>query len=93
MNEKEKRVELASPDAAASPINDPSYFGGCPTCGQNDGYRNLGRSHWFYCQRHRLRWCAGENLFSSWRGENDEIWNKNWALLEGFKEVKPLYPS
>src|SRR5262245_65499075 len=42
---------------------DPScescFFGGCPLCGpgQNDGYTNVGRIHWFVCHVHSYKWC------------------------------------
>jgi hypothetical protein len=47
------------------------YFGVCPHCGKNDGFINVGRSHWFFCKEHRVKWCAGANLFSSWRHETE----------------------
>jgi len=47
------------------------YWGKCPQCGDNDGYLNIGRGHWFYCQEHRTRWYAGANLFDSWKGETE----------------------
>lgn len=52
--------------------NSHHYFGTCPECGDNDGYRNAGKSHWFLCHEHRVRWCVGSNLFSSWRHETEE---------------------
>src|SRR5262245_42500917 len=43
------------------------YFGVCPVCRTSDGYLNVGRDHWFVCHEHGQRWCAGSNLFSSWK--------------------------
>jgi hypothetical protein len=51
--------------------DDTGYFGLCPTCHKTDGYLNVGRSHWFVCDEHRTKWCAGANLFSSWREETE----------------------
>lgn len=69
------------------------YFGGCPTCGKNDGYRNAGRSHWFFCTAHKLRWCAGINLFSSWQNETEEEQREKFKLIENYEEVEPIYPD
>ena len=45
------------------------YFGLCPRCHWTDGYINLGCDQWFYCRRHRTKWCSGSNLLDSWRFE------------------------
>ena len=44
-----------------------AYCGGCPHCGGHDGMVNVGRSHWLRCEEHKVKWCLGSNLFSSWR--------------------------
>ena len=72
------------------PFRQIDGFGGCPRCRQNDGYLNIGRDHWFRCDRHRVKWLEGSNLFSSWRDENEAIWVGNAALLAEFVEVEPL---
>jgi hypothetical protein len=74
-------------------ITTDEYFGGCPTCGKNDGYRNVGRSHWFFCLEHRVVWCAGSNLFSSWHGETEAEQREKHKLIEDFEQVEPIYPS
>lgn len=65
-----------------------SYFGVCPKCLKNDGCVNVGRSHWFYCKEHRVCWCVGSNLFSSWRyeteAEQEEIWHRT---IEGCEDI------
>lgn len=68
------------------------YFGGCPECGDNDGYANAGKAHIFYCKEHKTQWVAGANLFSSCRGETEEEQRKkyNEIGLDTFREVKPL---
>ncbi len=72
---------------------DIEYFGGCRICGKNDGYLNLGREHWFVCHTHRMRWCWGSNLVSSWRFENESDWKKNWERIGGYQKCKPWFPS
>ncbi len=49
------------PDAAVTTYP----FRGCPHCGQNDGYLIDRRDQWFFCDRHKTKWRAGSNLFSS----------------------------
>jgi hypothetical protein len=36
-----------------------------------------------------MRWYVGGNLFSSWRYENDAVWDANAALLREYEEVRP----
>lgn len=56
--------------AAARAALDP--FGSCPECGRRDGCFNVGRGHWFVCHEHRVCWCVGSNLFSSWKLETED---------------------
>lgn len=58
-------------------VTTDEYFGGCPHCGQNDGYINSGPDHWFVCDQHKTKWCAGSNLFSSWHDEDEEERKRN----------------
>jgi len=74
-----------------APVNDPETFGGCPVCGKNDGYLNNGCDHWFYCEAHKIRWCFGENLFSSWKYETEEDFRRTRELLADY-EVAPCKP-
>jgi hypothetical protein len=64
-----------------------NFFGGCPHCGRGDDYLNVGRSHWFVCREHKVKWLAGSNLFSSWREETEEDWRRNAATLAEYREV------
>jgi hypothetical protein len=68
------------------------YFGACPVCLGNDGYLNIGRSHYFTCNKHRACWKAGINLFPTWEDEDPEVWARNAKTLSMFEEVKPKYP-
>ncbi len=74
-------------------ITTDEYFGGCPECGETNGYLNVGRSHWFVCDAHRTKWFIGENLFSSWRDESEADWRRSAEKLAGHREVKPIYPE
>ena len=65
------------------------HFGVCPTCGKTDGYLNIGSRHWFVCHAHRVRWCVGSNLFSSWRDETKEQWQANADRIEDYQEIEP----
>jgi len=73
----------------SDPIREPNYFGDCPRCklGGNDGYLNLGRSNWFHCHLHRLRWCIGD-LVTTWRQETEEDWRLNWDLIGDYKVIR-----
>ena len=64
-----------------------TYFGVCPICKRHDGYLNLGAEHWFRCDRHKTKWRAGVNLFSSWQEETDASFADNAELLDSFREV------
>ena len=68
------------------------YFGGCPECGDQDGYTNVGRSHWAFCIAHRTMWCIGVNLFSSWQYETEAEQRLAYDSigLRSFTEVKPM---
>ena len=37
-------------------------FGGCPKCGQTNGYRNVGRNHWGACDTHKTCSPIGETF-------------------------------
>jgi len=61
------------------------HFGGCPQCRLSNGFRSIGRDHWYYCDEHRMKWWIGSNLFSSWRvnvsnGTSQSAW-KNTASV------------
>jgi hypothetical protein len=57
-----------------------NYFGGCPICGKNEGYINVGSDHYCICTLHKKAWYVGSNLFSSCKDETKEeqqaVWDK-----------------
>ena len=76
-----------------SKITTDEYFGGCPECGNSDGYLNVGRNHWMTCDEHRTTWPIGANLFSSWHDETEADWQRNEAKLKTYRVVDPIYPE
>lgn len=66
----------------------PGYFGGCPRCGRDDGCLNVGKDHWYRCDRHRVRWWIGRGLFTV-EYDDPAVWTENAALLSQYQEVKP----
>jgi len=73
-------------------LRETGYFGGCPVCHGDDGYFNVGRGHWFVCDRHRVKWCLGANLFSSWKFETEDEQRRNFEKFRPYREVKPYHP-
>jgi hypothetical protein len=66
------------------------YFGVCPQCHKNDGFINVGKSHWFFCKDHKVRWCVGVNLFSSWKDQTEEDQRKIYDEVDfsSFEDVE-----
>jgi hypothetical protein len=71
--------------------DDIHYFGGCPHCGGENGYFNLGTDQWFKCDEHKVKWLIG-SLFSSCRFETEEDWARNEARYADYEIIDPLYP-
>lgn len=71
-------------------VNKGHYFGACPYCGESDGFLNNERDHWAICLEHRTTWHVGSGLFSSWKEENDEVWERNRRILSKHRLVEPL---
>jgi hypothetical protein len=67
------------------------YFGACPVCHGSDGYINIYKEHWFYCQEHKTKWSPGFNLLSSWRDETEAQQRARFNELDfgSYREVKP----
>jgi hypothetical protein len=73
------------------------HFGLCPKCVEAGDFStrhcwaNVARNHYVYCKTHGVYWYVGSNLLSSWREEDESIWNANESLLEGLTRVEPRY--
>jgi hypothetical protein len=71
--------------------DDCHYFGECPDCPVGTPtpmYRNIRSTHWFACDIHKVRWCPGDNLFSSWKEEDEASWAENYEILKDYEEVE-----
>lgn len=69
------------------------HCGGCPVCGKNDGYLNLGSQHWFICRDHKMKWLVGDNLFDSWMNQTVSQHLTAERLLDGYREVTSFKPG
>ena len=69
------------------------YFGGCPKCGDSMRQLNVCKQNWLVCDKHKKCWLVGENLFSSWRHENESIWKENLRTIQSYEEVESLPPT
>lgn len=61
-------------------------WGVCPICGDSDGYLNAYKDRWFICHEHKVRWCVGTNLFSSWIGESESGWRDNLNRIGPYRD-------
>ena len=71
-------------------FNDDHYFGHCRVLEHDNYYLNVHRAHWMVCDKCRIKWLIGENLFSFWRRQNEIIWNANAQRLKKYREINPL---
>jgi len=69
-------------------FNEQNYFGHCPFPEHENYYLNIHREHWMVCDKCKIKWCMGENLFSSWRTENMAKWKANFMRIKNYKEIK-----
>ena len=70
-------------------FDDKDYFGHCSFTEHENHYLNIGRGHWMVCDKCELKWFIGENLFSSWREENEDIWKANADRIKDYRELDP----
>ena len=69
------------------PATDEHCFGHCPFPKHENYYLNIGRGHWMVCDKCKITWMIGANLFSSWRQENETIWRANSERIKEYKVV------
>lgn len=74
-------------------VADDSYFGCCPVCRKPGYYLNIESCHWLVCDKHKTYWYFGCNLFSAWKDEDWDVWERNNAKLLTYTEVEPWYPD
>jgi hypothetical protein len=89
INEALERLGIAPVLSNMKPHVD-NYFGGCPHCGETHGFLNVGPQHFHVCDTHRTYWLIGENLFSGWKDETEEEWDRNAEKLGSYRKVEPL---
>ena len=68
-------------------FNDDNYFGHCPVPEHQNYCLNIGRGHWMVCDKCRIKWFMGANLFSSWRYQNEDVWRANEKELRKYREI------
>ncbi len=72
------------------------YFGACPCLREDIKFFNVGSAHWLYCDECKVRWCVGENSFSKWKDEDEEIWKNNmqkygeYRIIDGNEFLQEL---
>jgi hypothetical protein len=85
--------DLVDPDGGFDEVEALDQFGWCPECGKADGFLNIERDHFAYCDAHRTRWFVGANLFSGWRHENEATWDRNRQHIEHYRDVCSHTPT
>ncbi|TWT44470.1 hypothetical protein RAS1_08850 [Phycisphaerae bacterium RAS1] len=65
------------------------HYGCCPICGYSEGPFNVLKENWFVCTEHRLRWCAGINVFDHLEGEW-EAWEIIDRFLSKYREIPAM---
>ena len=68
-------------------FNEQNYFGHCPFLEHKNYFLNINREHWMVCNKCKIKWLMGENLFSSWRTENMTKWKANFKRIKNYKEI------
>ena len=67
-----------------------NYFGGCPTCGGNDGCVNADGRLVSYCKAHKVSWDIGEDEFISRLSETDPEKRERYKFIEDYEDVQPV---
>ncbi|WP_026987650.1 hypothetical protein [Fodinicurvata fenggangensis] len=75
------------------PFPKDTHFGVCPKCHSHNGYLNVSKTHWFVCDRHKVKWCVGVGLFSTWEFETQADWTAADAKLREYTKVEPDFPE
>jgi hypothetical protein len=67
-----------------------NYFGGCPTCGGNDGCVNADGRLVSYCMAHKVSWGIGEDQFISRLSKTDAEKRERHKFIEDYMGVQPV---
>jgi hypothetical protein len=79
------------PEKRSLENSEGNYFGDCPECGAAGACLNIHADHWLICHKHGVKWFVGSKLFSGWREEAEELWNRNAQFLAGFRHIHRLH--
>jgi len=74
-------------ESEAVVFNDDHYFGHCAVPEHENYYMNVERAHWMVCDKCQIKCLIGANLFSSWRYQNDDVWQANEVKLRKYREI------
>ena len=73
---------------------DGYHFGHCLNEDHDNYYCNVkfkgdtvGKNQVMYCQECKICWLIGRNLFSSWRYETEEDWERNYEMIKDFEYI------
>jgi hypothetical protein len=81
----------AEQEAKAPQFRVTCPYGGCPQCGETNGYCNTGPGqHWFVCDEHRTKWRAPAKQFLSWRGEHHSTWKQHEIETRAYRSRPSL---
>lgn len=67
-----------------------NYFGGCPTCGANDGCVNAEGWLICYCKSHKVSWKIYEEQFIGRPPETDADQRERNKFIEDYEDVQPV---
>jgi hypothetical protein len=67
-----------------------NYFGGCPTCGGNDGCVDADGRLVSYCKEHKVSWEIGGDEFVSRLSKTDPEKRERYQFIEDYKNVQPV---
>jgi hypothetical protein len=68
-------------------FDDDHCWGHCRHREHRNYYLNLGRAHWMVCDECKIKWFIGENLFSFWRTQTEDVWMRNWEHIKAYRDV------
>jgi hypothetical protein len=95
-NEEEKREYMNKQRREKLIFDDHNnYFGHCKHLNHDNFYRNVrapgdtrpGKTHIMCCDTCKICWCIGHNLFSGWRYEDPEVWDRNYEEIKDFEYI------
>jgi len=75
------------------------FYGCCDVCSGGDDSFNIHKDNYGCCTKHKRYWLMGANVESSWKNENEHIWEENkkkyggYKKISGFEYYEKLYPK